>query len=172
MNPGEQNTYTDKFDAVWRRVMSENAGQNAQLENTPMKTDGNDVIETDRLRKFMDDEVCDARLYELVASKVSVRTRQTLLKIAADERRHLKKLRAKYFILTGKTYTPPDSCPYTRYVPETLRQKVKGEAEGAKAYRAAADETGHPGLAETYRQLAADETYHALLLGNIIEDMF
>ena len=171
MNPGDINTYTDNFDAVWRRVMADNAGQDTQAVYRDTTAHSHGPDETKRLQKFMDDEVCDARLYTLIGGKLSGHARQTLLSIASDERHHLKKLKAKYFILTGKTYTPPGSCPYTRYVPETLRLKVLSESEGAEAYLSAANDTGYSELAETYRQLAADEAHHSQMLGSIIEDM-
>ncbi len=172
MDPGELNTYSDKFAAVWRRVMSDNSEQNSHPANSEQKTFTAGTAETARLREFMDDEVCDEQLYGLIARKLSGQSRQTLLSIASDERHHLKKLKAKYFILTGKTYTPPASCPYTRFVPGTLRLKVMDESEGAKAYLTAASETVYTELAETYRALAADETRHSEMLSDIIEDMF
>ncbi len=164
MDPGDLNTYRDKFDAVWQRVMSENAAPGAPSTGAETYKSGAGPDESAQLRAFMDDEHCDAQLYELLASGTGGRTRQIFGRIAADERRHLRKLKAKYFILTGRTYTPPVSCPFVCSGPETLRQKVRGEAEGAAAYLDAANETGYADLAETYRALSADETRHSELL--------
>jgi rubrerythrin len=46
------------------------------------------------------------------------------------------------------------------------------EAESAKAYLDAADETAYAELAETYRALASDETRHSRMLSDIIETLF
>ncbi len=171
MDPDELNGCKDKFDAVWRRVMSDSA-KDAQHSVGRPKTHDPGAAETGRLRSFMDGEAADAQIYGLLARKFRGCARQTLSGISSDERCHLKKLKAKYFILTGKTYAPPASCPFTRNVPETLRLKLLGEAEGAQAYLGAADETVYADLAETYRALAADETHHSRLLGDIIETLF
>jgi rubrerythrin len=171
MDPYEFNTYKDRFDAVWRRVMS-GGTEDAQRPGAKPKAHDPSAAEAGRLRSFMDDEATDAQIYGLLARKFRGRTRQTLLCLSSEERCHLKKLRAKYFILTGRTYAPPAACPFARNVPETLRLKVMDEAESAKAYLDAADETGYAELAETYRALASDETRHSRMLSDIIETLF
>ncbi len=172
MDPGDLNHYKDKFDAVWRRVMSENAEASTPARYSKPNAHGGDFAEASRLRDFMDDEACDAQQYALLARKFRSPAGQTLMSISSDERHHLKKLKVKYFILTGKTYTPPGSCPFISSVRETLRQKFMGEAEGAKAYLDAAADTAYDDLSETYRTLAADEQHHSQLLGGIIETLF
>ena len=172
MDPGDLNNYKDKFDAVWRRVMSESAKSNPQYSATRPNAPDAELAQAARLRKFMDDEANDAQLYGLLASMFSGRARGTLCSIAANERYHLKKLRTQYFIRTGKTYRPPRACPFIRSAPETLRLKVMDEAEGARAYQNAANETGYDDLAETYRRLASDEMRHAQMLSDIIESLF
>ena len=172
MDLGDVNHYKDKFDAVWRRVMSENAEASPQADYPKSNARGGESTEAARLKAFMDDEACDAQQYALLARHFRGHAGQRLMGISSDERHHLKKLKAKYFILTGQTYTPPGSCPFVRSVRETLRQKVRGEAEGARAYLDAATDTAYDDLSETYRALAADEERHSQLLGGIIESLF
>ena len=168
MDPGDLNANKDKFDAVWRRVMSESAYSQA---NAGINADNPDAAEAARLRTFMDDEATDAQMYSVLAGILCGRAHKTLAAISADERRHLKKLRATHFIRTGKTYMPPAACPFIHSVRETLRLKILGEMEGADAYLKAADETGDDALSETYRMFASDEMRHAHLLGEIIESI-
>ena len=111
MEPDELYTYQDKFDAVWRRVLAENDLSSAPPEPVVKPEHHAEAAEAARLRRFMDDEACDAQLYGLLASKSTGCIRRTLDAISADECRHLKKLRARYFIVTGDTYSPARRVP-------------------------------------------------------------
>lgn len=160
-----------KFDAVWRRVMPETpnaAVHNDYAKQTPPPAADGFLAQ---LRDFMDDEANDAQLYRTLASMCSGTTRQTLLKISSDESCHLKKLKAKYFILTGEVYTPPKACPLIYSVCDTLRRKHAGELAGAAAYKAAAGKTSVNELSDTYLELSSDETRHSKIIGCIIENM-
>lgn len=157
-----------KFDAVWRRVMPE------ALENNNKQKARTKSAETDnagQLRDFMDDEANDAKAYCLLAAMCSGSTRQQLLRISSDERCHLKKLRARYFILTGDIYAPPNACPLIYSVRDALRRRYTGEQDGAAAYRAAAETTSGKDLADTYLALAEDEARHSKIIGCLIENM-
>ncbi len=154
-----------KFDAVWRRVMK--AGSYTP-DAPPVPAVPGDA---ETLRAFMDDEYCDARVYAALSAKSRGSMRQTLQHIAADERYHYKKLKAKYYILTGKTYTPPGSCPYVRSVAETLRLRYTAERQGAEAYADAAAETYSAELAALYKSLGAEEAQHAEQIGSLLEEM-
>lgn len=154
-----------KFDAVWRRVMPEAAEFN-RYDNT--NTQKHAADDTAQLRAFMDDEANDAQTYSILATMCPGTIRNMLSKISADERWHLKKLRARYFILTGETYTPPDACPLIYAIPNMLRYKYAGEKGGAAAYNAAASKTSIPELADTYHALAEDELRHSKIIACII----
>lgn len=155
-----------KFDAVWQRVMP-GAAENDMYQNT-LKKDADDAVQ---LREFMDDEANDAQTYCMLASMCAGSARQMLHRISSDERCHLKKLRAKYFILTGETYTPPNAYPLIYSVPDSLRRKYTGEKEGSAAYRAAAVKTSKEELSDTYIALSEDEARHSKMIGCIIENM-
>jgi rubrerythrin len=157
-----------KFDAVWDRVSGNNPGTGLSPEQT-MKLKGAD--DRAQLRKFMDDEAADAQFYCVLAAKTTGCMRRTLSNIAADERRHLKKLRTKYFILSGETYDPAPVCPVIYSVSDALRKRFEGETKGAAAYKAAAEETARKDLADTYLDFAADEARHAMEIERLIECM-
>lgn len=155
-----------RFDAVWDRV----SGSNNAAGTAPMSTaKPKGADDRAQLREFMDDEAADAQFYCVLASKTTGCTRRTLSEIAADERRHLKKLRTKYFILTGETYDPAPACPVIYSVSDALRKRYEGEIRGAAAYRAAADMTAREDLADTYLEFAADESRHAMEIERLIE---
>lgn len=158
-----------KFDAVWKRVKPEMALNMKDLRENGRYSVSEDC---DRLRGFMDGESCDAEFYGMLALKCSGCARQMLLRISADEQGHLKKLRAKYFILTGETYKPPNACPLIRTVPDALRRKYSGEKEGSVAYRTAAEDAADTDLKDTYLALSADEARHSKAIGCIIETLF
>lgn len=158
-----------KFDAVWRRVMGDDR-ESGPLSNP--KSQRADQGEDEKLRRFMDDEACDAQFYATLACKYTGMARQILQRISSDEKCHLKRLRARYFILTGKTYTLPDTCPLIYSPADALRRKYSGEKEGAQAYLDAAEQTGDPDLRDTYLALSQDEARHSKMVGSIIENMF
>jgi rubrerythrin len=161
-----------RFDAVWQRVMPELAPATTKHMTVSKQTASEDA---ERLREQMNDEAGDARYYGMLAcilaSKGAGDANRMLSRISADERCHLKRLRARYFILTGETYTPPDTCPLIYSAPDALRRKYAGEKEGAAAYRAAAEATADADLKETYLALAEDEARHSRTIGRIIENM-
>ena len=167
-------SYTDstfdrnRFDAVWRRVMDASDEHGPASKN---QTGTAGSVDYEKLRRFMDDEACDAQLYTALAARC-VNARRTLLCIAADEKRHLRKLKARYFILTGETYDPPGTCPLIRSVSDALRLKYAGEREGAEAYREAAGDTADPELRDTYLALSQDEARHSKTIEHLIENMF
>lgn len=156
-----------KFEAVWRRVMPEAAGQIGELNaaNRPEKGDAC------RLREFMDNEAQDARVYRMLAAACSGSARQGLHQIVLDEQCHLRKLKAVYFILTGKIYKPPETCPFIRDLPETLRCKYRDEKEESAAYKDAAEATSVNELADIYPALAEDEARHYKIIARIIENI-
>jgi rubrerythrin len=157
----------EKFDAVWKRVMNE--PEDGSRKVNASGSAGTDADEAAQLQAFMNDEACDAQFYATLAGLAPSGAKNALCRIACDEKGHLKRLRAHYYLLTGETYTPPGACPLIYRIPEALRQKYAGEAAGAKAYMEAAARTGNEELGETYRALGADEARHRKIIGCLIE---
>jgi rubrerythrin len=159
----------ERFDAVWQRVMR------GRAENGPaptLKTPYAEPGDADGLRRVMDDETGDAQFYSALACKCSGPAREPRRRIASAERCHLKILRARYFILTGKTYAPPDSCPLIYSPADALRRKYAGEKEGAEKYGRAAEQASDPDLRDTYLTLSREEARHAKTVCGIIENLF
>ncbi len=126
-----------KFDDVWRRVMPE-AAEDRKEQKAVTAPEKGDIC---WLRDFIDAEAHDALLYSALASRCRGCNRQALFQIASDERHHLRKLKAAYFIGTGEIYHPTDACPLIYSAAETLRGKYSEETEGAAAYRTAAEKS-------------------------------
>lgn len=159
-----------KFEAVWQRVMPGTPGAAVHYDHSK-QTRPSAADELAQLRDFMDDEANDGQIYRALASMCGGCTRQALLSISSDEMRHLRKLKAKYFILTGEVYMPPKACPLIYTVCDTLRRKRAGELEGAAAYKAAAEKTSINELSDTYLELSFDETKHSRIIDCIIENI-
>ena len=148
--------YTQKkFDEVWDRV--------AGKSNT----------DADTLKTLMGYEYTDYNIYKALAQKNTGALRMRFSEMANDELRHFKTLRARYFILTGKTYTPekPQTVKASS-IAEILRERYGIEQEAAAGYLKAAEETKLQDIAEIYRANAADEQKHMRivteLLGNVL----
>ena len=93
--------------------------------------------------------------------------------MAAEERRHAKRLSAAYFLISGVRYFPPESSlPAPRgALPAALRQCFCAEQRGALAYLAAAEECSDPALCALYQELSRDEARHAQLLRELVEEL-
>jgi hypothetical protein len=85
---------------------------------------------------------------------------QILYRITSDEKYHLKKLRAKYFILTARCIHRR-ACPLICSISDTLRRMYTVKKEGSAAYKAAAERASDHELADTYLALAKDEARHS-----------
>ena len=124
------------------------------------------------LQEFIADEIADWRLYQGLARRVGGSAGRTLSGMAADERRHAKRLSTAYFLISGVQYWPdkPPAAPAGTFL-GVLRERFGAEQRGEAAYRAAAAETADPCLKELYLELAGDEGEHAWLIRGILEQM-
>jgi rubrerythrin len=136
----------ENYDSVWDRVFGDTSGQ-----------DCGDDLKT--LREFMDDEASDGAYYRALAKKYP-KSCKTFSAMAADEERHLRELRAAYFIMTGNVYTPKVDPVQIASFTSSLRKQYLGEAEGAKAYTEAAGQTKNQKLRNIYLSHAQDESRH------------
>jgi len=93
--------------------------------------------------------------------------------IAADERRHAKRLSTAYFLISGVRYWPVDRVPNPSPAPfsAALREHFMEEQRGAAAYQTAAAETADPCLHELFLELAGEEDSHAWLLRSVLEQL-
>lgn len=113
------------------------------------------------------------RAYQSLAARAPVTAGRVLAALAADERRHARRLSGAYFLIAGVRFTPaipPASRTRGRFWGE-IRQHFWAQQRAAALYAAAAEETADPCLAALYRQLSAEETTHADLLRELAERM-
>jgi len=113
------------------------------------------------------------RAYQALSSRAGGAMARTLAGMAADERRHAKRLSGAYFLISGIRFFPQHS-PRRVTGPNfwgVLRQAFWDEQRNAALYAAAAEETADLCLAALYRELAAEEAAHADLLRAMAEKM-
>lgn len=123
------------------------------------------------LEEMMDGETEDARLYQALARRAGGSAGRALGAMAAEERRHARRLSAAHFLITGCRHQPRGQGG-SRPVPElsaALREQFLQEQREAASYQAAAAETTDPCLAQLWQELAREELMHARLLRNILE---
>lgn len=124
------------------------------------------------LQGMIADELSDAHTYQNMSRRVTGNTARVLAGIAADERRHAKRLSVAYFLISGVRYWPDKlpGTPMSTFMGGT-RARFIAEQKGEAAYRAAAAATSDPSLRELFLELAADEAAHAWLLRGILEQL-
>lgn len=126
-----------------------------------------------QLQQYIDHELADWRTYQLLSRRATGTGGKVLSTMAADERRHAKRLSTAYFLISGVRYWPVErpaaalACAF----PAALRERFAEEQRGELSYLAAAEETGDPCLRELYLELAGDENAHAWLLRGILEQL-
>lgn len=124
------------------------------------------------LQGMIADELCDARTYETMSRRVTGSTAKVLSGLAADERRHAKRLSVAYFLISGIRFWPNKlpGTPMNTFM-GGVRSRFIAEQKGEAAYRHAAQDTADPSLRELFLELAADEAAHAWLLRGILEQL-
>ena len=125
------------------------------------------------LQEMIDGEMEDWRTYQAMARRAAGSAARTLGMMAADERRHAKRLSAACFLITGQRYQPQGQGG-SRPVPELmtgLREQFIQEQRGASAYQGAAQETSDSCLRQLYQELAEDEAVHARMIRSLLEQM-
>lgn len=118
-------------------------------------------------------ELADWRTYQALSARANGVAARTLALMAADERRHAKRLSAAYFLISGIRFLPdtPPARQTRGAFWAALRERFWAEQRGSSFYLAAAEETADPCLANLYRELAADEGAHAEQLRCLVERM-
>ena len=153
-----------KFGAVWQRVSQNPCAPAAALEPCA----GGEEIE---LLRLIDITSQNEQLCRRTAARCSGKISRVMQNVAASEHIHTKKLRAKYYILTGATYCPTDTCSKTCSMSESLLNIFRSEGQTATDFFAAADTAKSTSLAQTYRQIARDEERNAEMISCLIEGM-
>jgi len=162
--------YNNKvFGEVWKRVGAQS--DRPVMPSPPPAPDTPD--ESSRLRGFMTDEANGAHFYAEMARKTTDKAqRSVFMRLSNEEKHHLRKLQAEYYIESGSIFTPTVGKTNISSVTSALRERYMAETEGASEYRRAALETKSARLRDVYSMLAADESRHAETVAGTISRMF
>ena len=126
------------------------------------------------LQQMIDHESLTYRRYRALSRRMTGAAAKAVAAMAADERRHLRRLSAAYFLISGVRYLPPDSALFARVeVTPTgaLRRHFADEQRAEAGYRAAAAECSDPCLTSLFLQLAQDEAGHRDLILSLLEQL-
>ena len=139
------------FDAVWRRVTGRG----------DMPGDDAPLALTEALRALMGGEACAAATASSLARAFRGDDRAALLRHAAEARRHLRRLRAEYFIATGSGGVPMGDCPPSAGALNGLRALLLQAEDMAARYERAAERADSGELRQTLAAFAEDERRRA-----------
>jgi len=125
------------------------------------------------LQEMIDGETEDWRLYQMLARRAAGSGARMLGSMAADERRHVRKLSAAYFLITGERWQPrgQEGSRPVQEVMTGLREQFIQEQREAAAYQGAAAESSDPCLRQLFRELAQEEGMHARMIRSLLEQM-
>ena len=145
----------------------------APAENDVPCLGASSAVHGEQLQTYIEHEISDWRVYQALSRRAPVSAGRILSAIAAEERRHAKRLSAAYFLISGIHYWPADriSAPPVVSLSGTLRQRFADEQRGAASYLAAAEETADACLRALFLELAEDEASHARLIRSVLEQM-
>lgn len=153
------------FDALWQRVTGrEEPERTAPAERTyPL---------ADALLGLIHAEACAAARAAALARLTQGESRAALTRQGADARRHLRRLRAEYYILTGVTAGTAGDCrPVTGRL-SALRDAFLQAGQLAEQYRQAAGLADCPELGRALEDFAAEEQLHARQLRALLVENF
>ena len=159
----------NKAQRVWSRVMNSPVSAEPAGSAAEAAGDCGGSLTAERVMALVKDEQDACAAYRYLAGCVGGCAKKQLLQMAEEERCHAKKLRAYYFLLTGKkACAGPGKPPCVTCVNETLRQFYRKELEDARNYgRLAklADER-----ACTFETMSRQECAHAHKLYCILQN--
>ena len=143
------------FDSVWQRVT---AKHDCPLESCPA---AGTYSEEDTLLGLIHDETCAAVQSTALARMFQSDGRAMLTGHANQAKRHLKRLRAEYFIATGITGGSNEDCRAVNGKLASLRSLFLQAGDLAERYEKAAEQTESETLREVFLTFAADAHHRA-----------
>ena len=84
-----------------------------------------------QLQRLIDRELADWRAYQALSRRAQGNSGRVLATIAADERRHAKRLSTAYFLISGVRYWPVDRVPNPS--PRPILRRPAGALHGGAA---------------------------------------
>lgn len=139
------------FENVWGRVTG---------------TAGQEMDAPAVLRRLMCrvQRLCES---EKALANVAKSAAGTLLRLAGENARILKRLKAEYFLLTGEIYTPGAACALTRGALTSLRTAYLAASECSEDFAASAREAGAE-LGRLFDKYAAEQAGHVRELKGLV----
>lgn len=124
-----------------------------------------------RLEKYIQSEICTHTLYRQLASKCHGEAAALLLRMSAEEARHLRAMQMEYYLLTGDTM-PIVKPEINGSLQENLRLAYSGEWGAAEDYAREADEHSDAALKRLFLAQSRDELRHRRILKGMLGKMF
>ncbi|MDO4749243.1 MAG: hypothetical protein Q4A39_00195 [Eubacteriales bacterium] len=147
------------FEAIWQRVTG-----SAEAPETTQAWDDISV-----LVRFIEATLRSVRLYTGLSAYCGGPVRNTLLRLASEERRRFKQLQTELFLLSGDNCAPQMPPERSRGMLSALRSAYNNERVSAEAYMSSAGHTQSDRLRALYLRSAAEERHHAETLRRLIQ---
>lgn len=118
------------------------------------------------LEKTIKNEICDAAYYEKLAEQApNAQTRQTILNIAKDEKRHEQLFSKVYMTLTGtKPSKPARVDPQVPNYRTALRERIIAEIDTYEHYKDYYLQSNRLFYRDIFFDIMHDEAEHAMRL--------
>ena len=143
------------------------------MDEEPVSLGRSAAIHVPQLQEMILHELSDWRFYQQLSRRTSGLFARALSSMAGDERRHAKRLSAAAFLISGVRFLPNDRKPASlpASLPGALRAAFSRAQHSESAYRAAAAETADEALRELWLELSEEESTHAQLIRNLLEQL-
>ena len=148
----------DCFEKVWERVTERNARTDVPMDKCR------------ELENFIDRKMRAIAFYKVLIGRCGKREGQTLCRILADERRHLRQLQLQYFMLTGDSMPLAQPKQSPMGLLSACREASLAEAEACRMFRRGAEDWAH--TRELFLAIAEDEERHSQLMAEAVARLF
>ena len=156
------------FDSVWQRVARRSDGSEAEGIPAGTKT----YSQEDVLLCFIHEETCIAANASSLARMFQGDGRAVLQRQATVAQRHLRRLRAEYFILTGVKSGANEDCRTVNGKLASLRDLYLQACDLAARYTHAAEKAEDEALQGIFLAFAEDERHSAQETRSLLIDSF
>ncbi len=158
----------DNFDSIWGRVKASGEGSGKKGVTGVHVPQDKAASDAALLKKLISEDARAAETYAELARVFSKPAKGALLKMAAEERRHVERLQLEFFLLTGDTFPVSKSASGVAGRLVSLRSAYNRENEMAESYLTAAEGMKDHDLRELCVAFASEEREHAGTLRKLI----
>ena len=150
------------FDKLWDR-MTTASGDDLSAEASM------DALCQRYMREFMDTKCQGSLFYTKLAECLTGPVRAAILKIAREEKEHLKTMQTEYFLLVGDSYIPDKAkLPRINGAVTALRDACRDKREREEKYIRAVRDINYSGIQMIFGNLALEERNHAERIKQLI----